>query len=655
MTNRPNPESMNPVIARRTFLTGSVATGALIGLSASACDFTSETNDDSESANVVRLLDPATQEKFVNALPLPSRIYLDMGAALAMPIRETVQWSGLRDSDGGEMLTTYYGFEYQGVVTAPGPTIIARSDDIVQVEWQNQLPNDAPYILPIDLTLHIPDLGESTPQFIGQKPVVIHLHGGHTEAESDGNPDAWYTQQYRSTGHDWDKRVYSYDNSQEAAGLWYHDHVVGMTRLNVYAGLFGMYLIRDRNEDRLIDGAIIPDDDHMLEIALHDALFDDAGSLYYPGRHGQPINPIIKKDIADNWPDPTVLDEFFGTYILVNGMAWPKVDLEPNRYRLRLLNGTSARSFVLEFDNGMDFFQIGSDGGFLNRPVRLKQLVVAPAERMDIVVDFTDHAGEQIVLKNLGPESQFRGFVDPADPAGSTRLVYNRGGDLALIDGSGGLVPVADPESAGLVMRFDIGGVATRPSRLQAENFDPSIALRAPLELLLRDDPRTVRQLVLFNLRDDIGRTLVLMGTMESGSLFYMDEVTEVIPEGSTEIWEIYNTTAAGHPIHIHQVQFQVVDRQEFDGDLVFRNQQFMNDPERTFQGATLDLHGLKGDPIAPQPNEQGRKDTVLSLPGQLTRLVAHFDRPGGYVWHCHIVTHEDYDMMRKFQVTPNS
>ncbi|WP_164873366.1 multicopper oxidase family protein [Rhodococcus xishaensis] len=575
-----------------------------------------------------------------------------MGAALTMPIKETVQWTGLRAPDGGEILTNFYGFEHQGAVTSPGPTIIARSNETVHVEWQNQLPNDAPYILPIDLTLHIPDLDESTPQFTGEKPVVIHLHGGHTEPESDGNPDAWYTQEYRSAGHDWDKPVYSYDNSQEAAGLWYHDHVVGMTRLNVYAGLFGMYLIRDRNEDRLIDGAIIPDDGHMLEIAIHDALFDEAGNLYYPGRHGEPINPIIRKEIANNWPDPTVLDEFFGTHILVNGMAWPKVDLEPNRYRLRLLNGSSSRSYVLEFDNGMDFFQIGTDGGFLNQPVRLTQLVVAPAERMDIVVDFTDHAGEQVVLKNLGPESPFRGFVEPADPAGSTRLVYNRGGGLALIDGSDGLAPIADPESTGLVMRFDIGEEATGPT-LQAENFGPSVPLREPLEVLA--NPRTVRQLVLFNLRDDIGRTLVLMGTMESGSLFYMDEITEVIPQGSTEIWEIYNTTAAGHPIHIHQVQFEVVNRQEFDGDLAFRTQQFMNDPERTFQGATLDFHGLNGDPIPPQPNEQGRKDTVLALPGQVTRLVAHFDRPGDYVWHCHIVTHEDYDMMRRFQVTPNS
>ncbi|MEV0945549.1 multicopper oxidase domain-containing protein [Rhodococcus sp. NPDC049939] len=654
MKKRPNLIPANPMVGRREFLKGSIATGAVIGLGVAGCSTSSNQTEIGGGATSVTLLDPASQEKFSNLLPMPARIYAAAGMTLTVPIMESRQWLGLRASDGSEMMTTVYGFEHQGQVTAPGPSIIVRSNEDVQVEWRNQLPNDEPYILPIDLTLHIPHLPNATAEFIEQKPVVIHLHGGHTESESDGNPEAWYTQEYQATGPDWDKSVYFYDNTQEAAGLWYHDHTVGMTRLNTYAGLAGMYLIKDATEDRLIDGSIIPDDDHMIEIVIHDALFDDEGNLYYPGRHGEPINPIIQKDIADNWPDPTVLDEFFGTHILVNGMAWPKVELEPNKYRLRLLNASSSRSYVLEFDNGMEFFQIGSDGGFLNSPVRLTQLVVTPAERMDIIVDFNDCANQQIILKNLGPELPFRGYVDPAEPANSMKLVYNAGGDRVISDGMGGLATIADPESTGLVMRFDIGEAGPQ-SEAQAINFDPTIPLREPLQLLPRDNPQTVRQLVLFNLRDDMDRTLVLMGTLESGSLFFMDETTEIVPQNSTEIWEIYNTTGSAHPMHIHQVQFQVIDRQEFNGDLVNRTQQFMDDPNRTFQGATLDLHGLNGDPVLPQPNEQGRKDTVLALAGQVTRLVAHFDRPGNFVWHCHIITHEDYDMMRKFQVTPES
>ncbi|WP_211699080.1 multicopper oxidase family protein [Mycobacterium spongiae] len=643
-----------------------MSTGALLGLNLggalAGCARTEQ------HARAVTLLDPASQEKFRNPLPRPARIQPDPDAILTLSMAEARQWMGLRAPDGSRLLTTVYGFAHEDQVATPGPTIIARSRETVAVEWQNQLPTDKPHILPIDLTLHIPDLGDSGDsgdpgdsgdsgdsgdQFITQKPLVIHLHGGHTNPESDGSPEAWYTQDYHTIGPEWTTRTYRYDNTQEAAGLWYHDHTVGMTRLNVYAGLAGMYLVKDENEDRLIEQAILPDDDHMIEIVIHDALFDDSGNLYLPGRHGEPIDPIGEKEIADNWPNPTVLDEFFGTHILVNGMAWPKVDLPPNRYRLRLLNGSVSRSYVLEFDNGMEFFQVGSDGGFLNSPVRLTQLVVAPAERMDIVVDFSAHAGEKMVLRNLGPELPFRGYVDPADPDNFMKLVYNAGGDLQITNGLGGLATIADPETTGLIMRFDIGDADTAGD-LQAPNFGPAAMLREPRQLLPRDNPHKVRQLVLFNLRDDMDRTLVLLGSMESGSLFYSDEITEIIDQGSTEIWEIYNTTNSAHPIHLHQVQFEVINRQQFDGDVVHRTQQFMHDPQRTFQGAKLELHGLKGDPVFPQPNEQGRKDTTLALAGQVTRLIAHFDLVGTYVWHCHIISHEDYDMMRKFLVQPN-
>ena len=651
MTDRTNENSAAPVANRRRFLSASLSAGVLTGLSAAGFGTVAGCAGPADDAAPVTLRDPALQEKFRNPLPMPPRIYTDTGGAVTMPIKATQQWMGLQASDGSQLMTAVYGFECRGYLGSPGPTIIARRNEHLDVEWQNHLPADEPHILPVDRSLHIPNVGGPNGQFIEQKPIVIHLHGGHTQADSDGSPDAWYTQDYQMTGPDWRRKLYRYDNTQEATALWYHDHTMAMTRVNVYAGLAGMYLIKDENEDRLIESSVIPDDDHMIEVVIHDALFDDQGNLYLPGRHGQPLDLVIKKEIADNWPNPTVFDEFFGNHILVNGMTWPKVDLEPDRYRLRLLNGSIARSYVLEFDNRMDIFQIGSDGGFLNAPVRLTQLVIAPAERIDVVIDFSDHSGERIVLKNLGPELPFRGYVKPADPKNSMKLVYNAGGDLAISDGEGGFATIADPETTGLVMRFDIGESRAQ-SDLQAGRFGPAVALREPLQLLPRDSPQTTRRLVLFSLRDDMDRSLAMLGTMESGSLFYMDEVTEVIPQGSTEIWEIYNPTKSGHPIHLHQVQFEVVDRQEFDGELVPREQQFMNDPNRHFQGASLDFHGLRGDPVFPQPNEQGRKDTVLALAGQVTRLIAHFDLPGTFVWHCHIVTHEDYDMMRRFEVT---
>ncbi len=159
-----------------------------------------------------------------------------------------------------------------------------------------------------------------------------------------------------------------------------------------------------------------------------------------------------------------------------------------------------------------------------------------------------------------------------------------------------------------------------------------------------------MRKLSLFRLDDPDGRTVVLLGTLDGGSLFYADPVTEVIENNTTEIWEIYNATASAHPIHIHLVQFELLDRQPYDGEVLVKRQQFMH-TDKIFDGAKLKLNGLTGKPIAPEPNEQGLKDTVLALSGQVTRVIAHFDRAGQYVWHCHIITHEDYDMMRPLVV----
>ncbi len=177
------------------------------------------------------------------------------------------------------------------------------------------------------------------------------------------------------------------------------------------------------------------------------------------------------------------------------------------------------------------------------------------------------------------------------------------------------------------------------------------MTLRTPLQQIPRDDVAVVRQLIIYPQDDDLGRELNLLGTPESGSVFFMDPVTENVALNTTEVWEVYNATASGHPIHVHQVQFEVIDRQEFDWEFTPREQPLMN-TGRTFEGATIELQGVKGNPVQPQPNEQGRKDTVIALPGQVTRIIAHFDLPGEYVWHCHIITHEDYDMMRKFVVS---
>ncbi|MTI30582.1 multicopper oxidase family protein [Xanthovirga aplysinae] len=596
-----------------------------------------KTNSESKR---VTLLSPESQQKFINPLPIPQRIHTKRGSHYQIPIKEAFFWLGLKSKSGDSLKTKMWGFEYEGKVYSPGPTFLAQTDEPITVQWNNQLPPH-PHILPVDYSIHTPHLKDSN-----SLPIVIHLHGGHTESESDGYPEAWYTQNYQELGPDYVKKNYYYDNSQEATTLWYHDHTIGMTRLNVYAGLYGFYLISDPNEKRLQEENVLPPDSLTLEIVFNDANFTEKGELYYPGRHGQPIDPIIKKKIEENWPDPTHFDEFFGEFIMANNMCWPKLEVKPCIYRFRILNGSSSRTFVLEFENQMQFYQIGSDGGFLEKPVSLTLLVLAPAERADLLVDFSKFKGKNIILKNLGPELPFRGYVNPKDPKNSTKLIYNKGGNQKITDGFGGFASIADPNSTGLVMRFDV----ENNKNTQRINFNSSISLRSSFPTLEPHKAIKTRKLILFNLKDDLGRTLTLLGTLDKGSLFFMDSVTEIIEKNTIEIWEIYNTTNSAHPIHLHQVQFQVLNRQLYEGDLVFHDQKLM-DTDRTFKGAHLKFKTFKGEPILPQAIEKGLKDTALSLAGQVTRLIAYFDRSGKYVWHCHIITHEDYDMMRPFIV----
>lgn len=629
----------------------------LIGWVLFAVSLSTNAKESSElDESSVTLMDPSDQKKFINNLPIPKRLDARHGGKHIMPIRQTKVWMGLENENNNRLETIAWGFAYKGKIYTPGPTILAKKDTPITVNWQNHLPH-GPHLFPVDKTLHIPEIKKE-----GELPTVIHLHGGHTEADSDGNPLAWYTQGYDETGPDFVKRNYRYDNDQEAATLWYHDHVIGMTRLNVYAGLYGFYLITDDNEQQLLKDGILPPQSKTIEMVLNDALFTDQGQLYYPGYHGEPISPVLPKPIEDNYPNPSHMDEFFGNFILVNNMVWPKVDVEPSTYRFRLLNGASSRSFILKFKNDMPFYQISSDGGFLNKPVRLTELVLAPAERADIIVDFSQYPGEKIILQNKGPEIPFRGYVDPNDPEHSEKIVYNKTGNMAITDGKGGIVPSSDPETTGLIMRFDVSGqtsapvgVTSKPSDHHASTTNTSplteaTPLRKPIEYLQEKDAVKVRKLTLFRLDDPDGRTVVLLGTLDGGSFFYADPVTEVIENNTTEIWEIYNATASAHPIHIHLVQFELLDRQPYDGEVLVKRQQFMH-TDKIFDGAKLKLNGLTGKPIVPEPNEQGLKDTVLALSGQVTRVIAHFDRAGQYVWHCHIITHEDYDMMRPLVV----
>ncbi|HXJ21998.1 MAG TPA: multicopper oxidase domain-containing protein [Polyangia bacterium] len=357
----------------------------------------------------------------------------------------------------------------------PGPTIEARNGHPILIEWMNALPQR--HFLPIDHTLC--GAGADKPEV----RAIVHVHGGKVPPESDGYPEDWITPGKSLT--------YLYPNAQDAATLWYHDHAMGIERLNQYAGLMGVYLMRDDHEAALG----LPGGAHELPLVLCDRWFGQDGQLRYSA----------SEDPAAPW-----VSEIFCDAHLVNGKLFPYLDVEPRRYRLRVVNGSNSRFYYLSFDPGVVAHQIGSDQGLLSAPLELATLTLAPAERADVVVDFSDAAGKNVLLKSQSFQ----------------------------------------------LMQFRVG--RGRPAR------EPALPRK------LRDIPRprpeaavTTRTLAL-NEYHDAGRHRMLM--LLNGKRWH-DPVTERPRLGTAEVWNLMNLTEDTHPIHLHLVRFRILDRQAFDAD----------------------------------------------------------------------------------------
>jgi FtsP/CotA-like multicopper oxidase with cupredoxin domain len=341
---------------------------------------------------------------------------------------------------------------------------------------------------------------------------------------------------------------------------------------------------------------------YEIPLAIQDRSFNLDGSLFYPDSRAF-FDDFGGPYIPDSDVPPIWNPEFFGNTIVVNGRTWPFLKVEPRRYRFRFLNGCNSRVLILKFsDPDLIFWQIGADGGFLPAPVPLSQVLMAPAERADVIVDFTDlPVGAEIILQNIGPDEPFGGGTPGTD------------------------FPAADPHTTGQVMKFVVVSLASKDT-----SRDPA-SLTLPAFRPLGDASNT-RQVSLnkeaSTFGDFDGPIAALLGTLdESGNPVpkgWDDPITENPALNSIEIWEMSNFTEDAHPIHIHEVQFQLVDRQPFDGD-----------------------------PRPPESWERGFKDTIIAYPGEITRVKALFDLPGLYVWHCHIVEHEDNEMMRPYRVGP--
>ncbi|MED1562248.1 copper oxidase [Alkalihalobacillus alcalophilus ATCC 27647 = CGMCC 1.3604] len=502
-------------------------------------------------------------EKFVDSLPImetakPTHVD-DKGAHYEIEMKEFTQKLH-RDLKP----TQLFGYNCQ----YPGPTIHAQRHQPVHVKWINNLPDR--HFLPIDKSIHHLDMEPEV-------RTVVHLHGAETKADSDGYPEAWYTRGFEQKGPLFEREIYEYPNEQRAATLWYHDHAMGITRLNVYAGLEGLYLLHDKAEDRLR----LPSGDYDIPLLIQDRTFnEDDGSLFYPR---QPNNP------GPNFPDPCIVPFFGGNTILVNGKVWPYLEVEPRKYRFRLLNGSNSRGYTLFLDNEQTFYQIASDGGLLRRTVPLTEFEFEPAERIEVIIDFSKHAGKTITLKNnLGPN---------ADPEN----------------------PIAD------IMQFRV----TLPLKGSDRSRIPKHLSTIPC--LRQNDVTKIRNLKLNGGVDHIGRALLLLDNR-----FWHDPITENPMLGATELWNIINVTNFAHPVHIHLIQFQVLGHQAFDLSLYNETGEIQ----------------LIGPMIPPKENERGWKDTIAAPAGQITKLICRFAPYAGlYVWHCHILEHEDYDMMRPMRV----
>jgi spore coat protein A len=445
----------------------------------------------------------------------------------------------------------------------------------VEVLWENRLP--------------LRHLFEVDPHIHGALPpapavrTVPHLHGSRTSSKSDGLPEAWFTPGSSVR--------YRYPNEQQAATLWYHDHALGITRLNVYAGLSGFYLLRD-HEELAMD---LPSGRYEIPLVVQDRTLDDRGQVRY----------VATQENGGKVASGAWGPQFFGELPVVNGAVYPFLDVEPRRYRLRILNAANSRFFALYFKlahspadipNLVIPYQIGTDGGFLGQPIALRKLLLAPAERADLIVDFSGYAGKTVVLMN-----------DAAAPY--------PGGD----DSSGMYPPLFE------LMQIRVGlPVADR------DNATPMPSLK-PLPPLDPSQPQVTRDFVLTETFDANGNSL----GMHIDNKGYSDPVTEFPKLGSVETWRFINMTEDAHPMHLHLVQFRIVQRQFFNYDL--------------FPTGKLEL---VGNPRRPQPNESGWKDTAIAYPRDVLSVQVRFEGyTGKYVYHCHVAEHEDNDMMRPFEV----
>jgi len=587
-----------------------------------------------------------------------------------------------------------------------GPVVVAQKGVPFYPEYINALPIPAGNVqqnLPIDQTLDWADpLGvPCTPgitclnPYTGPIPIATHLHGAEVAPAYDGGPDAWFTPGYAVTGPGWPGAVYTYPNNQQESTIWFHDHALGITRLNVYAGLAGVYPIIDPANAAL--HTIMPAfPQHDIPLIIQDRSFDTTGQIFYNLASNPQPNPTVH---------PFWIPEFIGDTIVVNGKTWPFLNVEPRQYRFRFVNGSNARFYDLTLNmtkvnkktkttnTTLPFIAIATDDGYLQNAVSTPNVIIGPGERYEVIVDFTLlPVGTQIVMMNAA-RTPFPGGGKPVPGVTDTVMKF-----IVVADTSG-LPPTSILAAASL-------RAATNPIQPIFNGFIPPALPPLPAagnivrQLTLNEviGPGGPLELVVNNSKFNLAVNLPGTPTTPLG------RETELPAVGDTEIWEIINITADAHPMHLHLVSFQVLDRTPFQAATWITQYDALllanlvlpgGGPPNVYNVRNAD-GAIGGNPAIgpflqlnkrtlPLPYEKGWKDTVITYPGEVTRIVVRwaptdlpatglgapvvgtnpysFDpsalagNPGdpspgvGYVWHCHIIDHEDNEMMRNYVV----
>lgn len=454
----------------------------------------------------------------------------------------------------------------------------------------------------------------------------------------------------------------------------------------------GLYIVRDSLDTGKPSNPLkLPTFPYELAYVIQDRMFKDNGDVFYPAFPGDPFyEDFITGEGAelpqDKFPNggPTAIAEFFGDVMTVNGKIWPKVEVQPRNYRIRVLNGCDSRFLVVQFSKVrlgetelpedaelLSFTVVGTDHGIANKAQTMDTLVVEPASRYDIVFDFAHLKGYRVVMRNAGPDEPYGG--DPAEfgipKEGSTFLRTDR------------------------IMAFD---VVKSLDGNAPDNFDGDLIDIPPI----LPAPSKTRKVALFEGSDEFGRLLPLIGTAEpaadangnpihwpttestiaaglagkpmEGSIPWHSPTTENPRVGTTEEWEIWNVSADAHPVHLHLVFFEIIGRHSivWDSSTSEENRSLDDQIDATGDGTytvaqpvikhdgavgkgARIVNPTKGGSVDAPPEyfEDGPKDVVIAHPGEVTTIRVNFDKVGRYVWHCHILAHEDNEMMRVMQI----